>query len=116
MSAASWSQFRADSAGQGSRFVITLDSLKPAWSLDVGHVVFSSPVIGSDGTIYVGNLEGELIAVNPDGTEKWRFDSGVPVLASPAVADDGFIYLLGTALFAEATPPDHTLRCQLATV
>jgi outer membrane protein assembly factor BamB len=116
MSAASWSQFRADSAGQGSRFVNTLNSLKPAWSLDVGHVVFSSPVVGSDGTIYVGNVEGELIAVNPDGTEKWRFDSGVPILASPAVADDGFIYVLGTAMFPEATPPDHTLRCQLATV
>jgi hypothetical protein len=116
MSAVGWSQFRADSAGQGSRFVNTLNSLTPAWSLDVGHVVFSSPVVGPDGTIYVGNVEGELIAVNPDGTVKWRFDSGVPILASPAVADDGFIYLLGTERFPDATPPDHKLRGQLAKV
>jgi outer membrane protein assembly factor BamB len=114
--AASWSQFHADSTNQGSRFVNTINSLEPAWSVDVGHVVFSSPVIGVDGTIYVGNLEGELIAVNPDGTEKFRITLGAPMLAAPAVAADGLIYVMTTARFPNAAPPDHKLRGSLAVV
>jgi hypothetical protein len=48
MPAAGWSQVHADSASQGSRFGNTLDSSKSVWSVDVGHIVFSSPVIGRE--------------------------------------------------------------------
>jgi outer membrane protein assembly factor BamB len=110
MPAVGWSQVHADSASQGSRFVNTLESLTPLWSVAVGHVVYSSPVIGPDGTIYVGNLEGQLIAVNPDGTIKFQFESGVPILGAPAVADNGNIYFLNTQPFPDATFPDNKLR------
>src|SRR5262245_51893311 len=110
MPAVGWSQVHADGASQGSLFVKTLNSLTPLWSVDVGHVVFSSPVIGPDGTIYVGNLEGQLIAVNPDGTIKFRFEGGVPILGAPAVADNGNIYFLNTQPFPDATFPDNKLR------
>ena len=50
------------------------------WSFDMGperHIHQSSPAISADGTIYVGTnigeiSGGEIIAVNPDGTERWR--------------------------------------------
>jgi outer membrane protein assembly factor BamB len=116
MPAVGWSQVHADGASQGSRFVNTLDALTPLWSVDVGHVVFSSPVIGPDGTIYVGNLEGQLIAVNPDGTIKFQFEAGVPILGAPAVADNGNIYFLNTQPFPDATFPDNKLRSAIGLV
>ena len=51
-----------------------------------------TPVIGSDGTIYVGSSDNKLHAVNPDGTPKWTYFNGVKVLSTPAVGSDGTFY------------------------
>ena len=45
----------------------------------------SSPAIGSDGTIYVGALDDNLYAINPDGSKKWEFKTGLHVYSSPAI-------------------------------
>ena len=72
------------------------------WSFDLGpgRVIFqSSPAISADGTIYVGtNINevdgGEIIAVNPDGTEKWHKRIGYEwVDSSPCIAEDGTVYI-----------------------
>lgn len=55
-------------------------------------LVFSSPAIGADSTVYVG-IDQSLCAVNPDGTEKWKFTTGALVASSPAIAADGTIYV-----------------------
>ncbi len=59
-----------------------------------------SPVIGSDGTIYlpVGMLNtdtvGYLYAINPDCTQKWRVQlGGPPSSTAPAIGPDGTIYV-----------------------
>jgi outer membrane protein assembly factor BamB len=48
----------------------------------------SAPVVGVDGTIYVGTQEGSVWAINPgDGTPKWgptNIGSG-PIIAPPAI-------------------------------
>jgi len=49
------------------------------------------PVLGSDGTIYVGG-NGVFTAVNPDGTGKWSFSLQGHMIASPAIATDGTVY------------------------
>ncbi|MDB4805128.1 immunoglobulin domain-containing protein, partial [bacterium] len=56
-------------------------------------MVYSSPAIGSDGTIYVGSNSGNLYAINPDGTQKWAFETGGGVSSSPAIGSDGTIYV-----------------------
>jgi outer membrane protein assembly factor BamB len=56
----------------------------------------TSPAIGPDGTIYVMSGQDDLVAVNPDGTQKWVFqldNSYEMSFASPAVDSDGTIYL-----------------------
>lgn len=69
--------------------------------------VQSSPVIGADGTIYVGSQDTNLYALNADGTVKWaRTPSLSSIDASPAIAPDGnTIYIVdsSTTLFAYAT-------------
>ena len=55
--------------------------------------MYSSPVIGSDGTIYVGSDDHNLYAINPDGSKKWNFKTRFEVSSSPAIGSDGTIYV-----------------------
>ena len=55
--------------------------------------MYSSPVIGVDGTIFVGSSNADLCAINPDGSEKWRYATGAGVYSSPAVGEDGTVYI-----------------------
>ncbi len=72
------------------------------WSFDLGsgrHIHKSSPAISADGTIYVGTnigqvSGGDIIAVNPDGTERWRkLLSDEWVDSSPCIGEDGTVYI-----------------------
>jgi len=63
------------------------------WVYTTGDAIHSSPVIGADGTIYVGSQDGTFYAVNPDGTQQWAFPTALPVVSSPALAPDGTIYI-----------------------
>jgi outer membrane protein assembly factor BamB len=62
------------------------------WIFHTSNIIFSSPVIGLDGTIYVGSDDHNLYAINPDGTEKWRFLTANGIRSSPAIDSDGTIY------------------------
>ncbi|MFW6196785.1 MAG: PQQ-binding-like beta-propeller repeat protein, partial [Thermoplasmatota archaeon] len=62
------------------------------------------PVIGPNGTIYVGYVDirsssltgsrpATLSAINPNGTEMWKFQRGDYIHSTPAVDNQGTIYL-----------------------
>lgn len=53
----------------------------------------SSAAIGSDGTIYIGSADGNLYAVNSDGSHKWEFANGGFVNSSPSIGPGGIIYI-----------------------
>lgn len=70
------------------------------WSFVTQNLVYSSPAVGTDGTVYVGSESRRLWAINADGTLKWRWPSTLLVSleydwfdASPAVGSDGTIYI-----------------------
>jgi len=92
----------------------------------------ASPVVVSDGTIYVGSesyphvqpggpkagdqddsaqeFGARVYALNADGTLKWRYDSIGSCLANPiAVADDGTLYVSGSDLSPEPPNTDNAL-------
>jgi len=63
------------------------------WEFSTGNHVWSSPSIGSDGTIYVGSNDNKLYAIDPrDGTKKWEFTTGGGIWTSPVVSSKGLIY------------------------
>lgn len=65
------------------------------WSYPLGGGYFSRanpPVIGNDGTIYVGDSDGAVHAVNLNGTMKWKRKLGY-LPSSPVIGSDGTIYL-----------------------
>jgi outer membrane protein assembly factor BamB len=97
-------QYHSDGPNQGFVTIRTEEAIQPKWRVEIGPVAYASPVIGADGTIYIGTLKGDLVAVNPDGSLKWRRTlSATPnrhyagaVTGSAAVGSDGNIYVVST--------------------
>ena len=46
------------------------------WAFRTGKGVFSTPVIGGDGTVYVGSADTFFYAIGPSGKLRWRFKTG----------------------------------------
>lgn len=66
------------------------------WSMNIGRgfdYMYSSPAIGSDGTVYIGRVENAINAINSDGSYKWHFPTSGSVESSPAIGTDGTIYV-----------------------
>lgn len=99
--AENWSQFHADGQSQGFRGINSYPAIRPLWSRDIGSVAHSSPVISEDGTIYLGTVDGKLVAVNPDGTLKCSVDVSQGIIQStPAIGDD-HVYIISTREISE---------------
>ena len=73
------------------------DKKKPGtvlWEFQIRSFVFSSPAIGSDGTVYVGSWDKKLYAINGKSEVKlWEFETGGFVSSSPAIGSDGTVYI-----------------------
>lgn len=63
------------------------------WRVQTEKPISGSPVVGPDGTIYVGSHDGRLYAVSPEGQVKWKFQTGDRIWGTPAVASDGTVYI-----------------------
>ncbi|MCE1247528.1 MAG: PQQ-binding-like beta-propeller repeat protein [Firmicutes bacterium] len=67
--------------------------------------------VGKDDSVYVTNEDGNLYALNPDGSEKWTYTAGTPLRKPPVEAPDGTLYLptfTGNSLVA--LNPDGTKK------
>ena len=70
----------------------------------------SSPVIGDDGTIYIGtDLNKRIFAVNPNGTIKWEFQTNGS-LRAPALDTQGNLYIGCGDGYFYSLYPNGTLR------
>jgi uncharacterized repeat protein (TIGR02543 family) len=93
-----WPMFHCDSQRTGfcgSGIDVTDGNLQwtfPVQSSPASNGVPSSPVVGPDGTIYVGSMgsDPKLFAINPNGTRRWSFDTGDwgKISTSPAISPD----------------------------
>lgn len=64
---------------------------KSTWSYQTGRGINASPVLGKDGTVFVGSDEGWFYAFRQDGKVKWRFDAG-GWISTAAISEDGTVY------------------------
>jgi len=81
------------------------------WIFETGLGGTSSPVIGPDGTIYLGADDMNLYAIDSDGTKKWAtfLTDYWAFFSSPAIGADGTVYVGGnTNLYA--VKPDGTQK------
>jgi len=82
---------------------------KVAWSVDTGAPVWAGLERDADGTLYIGNDQGVLHAIDRDGKTRWKFATGKPIKAQPKVigehlyvaSDSGFLYKLDRKSGAE---------------
>ncbi len=95
----------------GAGFVDVLTQPAGAHSTSVPGLgtFYASPTIGSDGTVYLGTLEGKVIALHADGTPYW--DRELPpasrehILTPIAVGADQSAYVVG--VHSDAAVADH---------
>jgi outer membrane protein assembly factor BamB len=64
------------------------------WEFETGAAVWSSPAIGSDGTVYVGSYDNKFYAINgKSGVKLWEYTKVFQVFSSPAIGTDGTVYV-----------------------
>jgi len=82
-----WTECHSDRNNSGFNSIRTVDATASVkkWSTAIGPLVLSTPVVGLDGSVYIGNAAGEAVGVNPDGTVRFRYHMGGSILGSPAV-------------------------------
>ncbi|MBM4066858.1 MAG: PKD domain-containing protein, partial [Planctomycetes bacterium] len=58
-----------------------------------GSEIMASPVLGTDSTIYVGDISGKFYAISPEGATKWTYSTGGEIYATAAIDAGGAIYI-----------------------
>ena len=110
----SWPMFQHDVRHTGrSPYGKSGNLVKEKWSKDIGGLVYSSPAIDKNGTIYIGGYDRYFYAINPNGTMKWRYKTGGGIMSSPAIAEDGTIYVGSNDGRFYAFYPDGTKKWSL---
>ena len=79
------------------------------WSHPTGGKIFSSPAVGSNGTIYFGSDDHCLYAVGPDGAPLWALMAGGSIRSSPVLGPDGTIYFGSMDRYLYAVNPSGQL-------
>lgn len=62
------------------------------WRFQADGMIWSTPAISSNRTIYVPTWESNLIALDSDGHVLWRFPAQGPISSSVTIGDDGTLY------------------------
>lgn len=55
------------------------------WWFNMASTCRCMPTVDSNGVIYVGDDQGNLYAVNPNGKQKWRMKLGHPITVAPVI-------------------------------
>ncbi len=86
------------------------------WKYKTDQGILSPPVIGKDGTIFVGcgNYYGPLYAIYPNGTKKWQFNTCDMIMSSPAIDENGTIYIGSEDGYFYAVHPNGTMKWKFA--
>jgi len=110
-----WPMYMHDLRHTGQSPYRSIGEVNVKWKA-TGYTFYSTagypdPVIGSDGTIYIGE-DNEFFAFYPNGTLKWNVT--LPhlgeVVQAPAIASDGTIYVTGTGYRLYALYPNGSVK------
>jgi outer membrane protein assembly factor BamB len=87
------------------------------WNFTTGDTIWtSSPVIGGDGTIYIGCYDdSKLYAINSDGSLRWTYTTGGGIRSTPAISHDGTIYIGSRDRKLYAINPDGSQKWSYTT-
>jgi large repetitive protein len=111
-----WNLFENNLQHTGQSLTVGPGTNTTLWTYPTGnHIMYGSPVIGADGTVYVGSYDSKLYALNPDGSMKWNYTTGNYIYGSPAVGADGTIYVGSYDKKLYALNPDGSMKWNYTT-
>jgi outer membrane protein assembly factor BamB len=88
-----WPKFRGNMAQTGAtRLVPVAQPGARPWSYQTGKGIFSSPVIGKDGAIYIGSADRSFYALEADGTLRFAVPTGEIIDSAALLDDQGRVY------------------------
>ena len=100
-----WPSMRHDLQNSGSSPLRGLPRAgERPWSFVTGKGIFSTPVIGADGTVYAGSADRHFYAIGRGGRLRWRYRTG-EIIDSAAVLGHG-----GTVTFGSGDEYVYRLR------
>jgi outer membrane protein assembly factor BamB len=65
------------------------------WVFDTNGLVTSSVAVGNDGRVYAAGEDGNLYAIDANGSLLWKYDANTPLISSPGIGPDGTVYAGG---------------------
>lgn len=71
-----WPEHRHDAHNTGRSTIRARYDGSLPWRFHTGRGIFASPIIGGDGTVYIGSADTYYYAINRDGTLRWKFKTG----------------------------------------
>jgi outer membrane protein assembly factor BamB len=80
-----WPEMRRDSRNTASSPIHARYRGDRPWSFATARGIFSTPVIGANGTVYVGSADQYFYALRSDGRVLWRFRTGGIIDAAAAL-------------------------------
>jgi outer membrane protein assembly factor BamB len=87
-----WPKFRGNAAQTGRGTVHASSQGGAQWKFATGKGIFSSPVVGADGTVYFGSADQTFYALAPDGSLRWSIATGEIIDSSGLLDDRGRVY------------------------
>jgi outer membrane protein assembly factor BamB len=100
--AVAWTQFRL---GPQNNAVVS-GTLDASWRLETGGQISSSPTVG-DGTIYIGNNDGALYAIDAaSGRVLWTAHVPNPLMSAPLIYNDLVIVGEGDPTSRSSSPSE----------
>ena len=88
-----WPKFRGNAAQTALGTVHASRQGGAQWSFATGAGIFSSPIVGADGTVYFGSADENFYALHAaDGSKKWVVPTGEIIDSSGLLDDQGHVY------------------------
>ncbi len=86
-----WPQFQRDPQHSGRIGLMGPGEPNIVWTYRTDGAVQAPPVIGPEGGIYAGSMDGSMYALDSDGQLQWTFPTAGEILGAAAVLQDGTI-------------------------
>ena len=114
LASSTWPKFHKDCANTGQG-LYGGSSSELSWTYTAPGAVYSSPVIGTDGSVYFTCDDGNVYALSGGGTLLWAKPCGCLGASSPAIGSDGTVYVGSGSAFLYAYNPDGSLKWKRGT-
>ena len=86
VAASPWPEMRHDQRNTGLSPIVARFHGDRPWAFRTGRGIFSTPVIGGDGTVFIGSGDTWFYAIRPNGTLRWKLKTGGIIDAAAALS------------------------------